>query len=129
MSDASSNPNLNPNPIPNPSSSSNPNPNPNTSLNPNPNPNSNPNTIVPPDNERFLIELEFVQNLSNPKYLSYLAQNRYYEKADFMDFLRYLQYFRKPAYLKHLIFPQCLAFLDALINNPVFREVRVRVKI
>jgi mediator of RNA polymerase II transcription subunit 31 len=77
---------------------------------------------IPPDDERFLVELEFVQNLSNAKYLSYLAQNKYFNDPSFMEFLRYLRYFKEPEYLRHLIFPACLPFLDALIDNPRFRQ-------
>ena len=77
---------------------------------------------LPADEERFLIELEFIQNLSNPKYLSYLAQNRYFQDASFMEFLKYLQYFKEPKYLRHLIFPTCLTFLDELIKNAHFRH-------
>jgi mediator of RNA polymerase II transcription subunit 31 len=77
---------------------------------------------IPPDGERFLIELELVQNLSNAKYLSYLAQNKYFQDPSFMEYLRYLRYFKEPEYLRHLIFPACLPFLDALIDNPRFRQ-------
>lgn len=69
---------------------------------------------IPPDTERFLIELEFVQNLSNPKYLLYLSKSNYFKDPEFINFLIYLQYFKKPEFLCHLIFPQCLAFLDAV---------------
>jgi SOH1 len=77
---------------------------------------------LPSDDERFLIELEFVQNLSNPKYLSYLAQNKYLQDPSFMEFLTYLRYFKQPEYLRHLIFPVCIPFLDALIDNARFRQ-------
>ena len=77
---------------------------------------------LPPDDERFLIELEFIQNLSNPKYLSYLAQNKYFQDESFMKFLTYLRYFKDPKYLRHLLFPTCLSFLDALIDNSKFRQ-------
>jgi mediator of RNA polymerase II transcription subunit 31 len=78
--------------------------------------------FIPPNNERFFIELELVQNLSNAKYLSYVVQNKYFQDPSFMVFLRYLRYFKEPEYLRHLIFPACLAFLDALIDNPRFRQ-------
>lgn len=77
---------------------------------------------LPPDDERFLIDLEFIQNLSNPKYLSYLAQNKYFQDASFMKYLEYLRYFKDPQYLRHLLFPTCLCFLDALIDNSKFRQ-------
>lgn len=78
--------------------------------------------VVPLDSERFYIELEFIQNLSNPKYLNYLAQSGYYEKESFINFLRYLRYWKRPEYSKYLVFPQCLAFLDALIDDPQLRR-------
>jgi len=52
--------------------------------------------------------------------LQYLAQNRYFQDAQFMNFLRYLRYFQQVEYARHLVFPQCLAFLDALVDNPQF---------
>ena len=74
------------------------------------------------DHERIQIEFEFIQNLSNPAYLHFLAQNRYFSNEKFMNFLVYLQYWKQPEYCKHLVFPQCLAFLDALVNIPAFRR-------
>lgn len=77
---------------------------------------------LPDNNERFLFELEFVQLLSNAKYLTYLAQNNYLQDESFLQFLQYLQYWKSPQYAKYLVFPHCLAFLDALIEIPSFRE-------
>lgn len=77
---------------------------------------------LPSAEDRFYIELEFVQNLANPKYLNHLAQNGYFEQESFLEFLKYLRYWKEPQYIKHIIFPQCLAFLDALIENPPFRR-------
>jgi mediator of RNA polymerase II transcription subunit 31 len=77
---------------------------------------------LPSPDKRFLIELEFVQNLANAKYLNYLAQSGYFEQESFINFLKYLQYWKKPEYIKNLLFPQCLAFLDALVENPAFRR-------
>jgi mediator of RNA polymerase II transcription subunit 31 len=77
---------------------------------------------LPPDKDRFLIELEFVQNLANMKYLNFLAQKRYFDDPAFMNFLKYLTYWKKPEYARHLLFPQCLAFLDELLENPAFRR-------
>mmetsp|Transcript_3951 Transcript_3951/g.4035 ORF Transcript_3951/g.4035 Transcript_3951/m.4035 type:complete len:133 (+) Transcript_3951:190-588(+) len=74
------------------------------------------------EKERFLIDLEFIQNLSNPAYLHFLAQNRYYEDAEFLNYLNYLKYWKQPEYIKHLLFPQCLQFLDELTDNHSFRR-------
>ena len=46
---------------------------------------------LPSNRDRLLIELEFVQNLANPTYLHYLAQNKYLDDEAFMAFLEYLQ--------------------------------------
>ena len=78
--------------------------------------------VLPSDEERFLIDVEFIQNLSNPKYLSYLAQNKYFQDSSFMEYLKYLRYFKEPEYTCHLIFPTCLTFLDELIENARFRH-------
>lgn len=74
------------------------------------------------DERRLVVELEFVQNLCNAKYLLYLAQNRFLVEDRFIRFLQYLRYWKKPEYSRLLIFPQCLAFLDALIENDLFRK-------
>ena len=75
------------------------------------------------ERDRFEIEFEFVQNLSNVGYLQFLAQDKLFEDEAFLGFLEYLRYWKQPEYLMHLRFPQCLAFLDALIDNPDFRKV------
>lgn len=76
----------------------------------------------PADKERLIIELEFVQNLLNVKYLNYLASNNYFENNDFMAFLWYLQYWKQPQYTRHMLFPQSLSVLDTIIADPNFRK-------
>ena len=78
-------------------------------------------SIIDPG-ERFIIELEFLQNLCNVQYLNFLATSGILDEPAFLNFLKYLQYFKQPQYLKHLLFPQALAFLDALIESPMFRR-------
>eukprot|EP01038_Epipyxis_sp_PR26KG_P007580 gene7580-10328_t len=80
------------------------------------------NIVLPLDADRFKIELEFVQNLSNPRYLHYLAQNGYFQNQNFMEFLKYLRYWQRPEYLQHITFPHCIAFLNAVIENEEFRK-------
>lgn len=75
-----------------------------------------------PNQDRLIIEMEFVQNLCNAKYLHHLSQHRYLKDDKFLAFLRYLRYWKEPQYLRLLAFPQCLAFLDALIDNESFRK-------
>lgn len=52
--------------------------------------------------DRFTLELEFVQMLANPQYLSYLADKKLLENEEFVAYLDYLQYFRDPTYLRYL---------------------------
>ncbi|XP_043700425.1 mediator of RNA polymerase II transcription subunit 31-like [Telopea speciosissima] len=66
--------------------------------------------------QRILLELEFVQCLANPTYIHYLAQNRYFEDEAFIGYLKYLQYWQQPEYIKFIMYPHCLFFLELLQN-------------
>ncbi|KAH3680233.1 hypothetical protein WICMUC_000498 [Wickerhamomyces mucosus] len=78
---------------------------------------------------RWEVELEFVQALANLQYLNYLAQNRYLEDETFLNYLRYLQYWNKPEYSKHLVYPNCLHILNLLIDSKDFRNQIVRTDV
>lgn len=54
------------------------------------------------DEDRFQMELEFVQCLANPEYLTWLAQTHDIESPKFLAFLDYLQYWRRPEYSHHI---------------------------
>ncbi|KAF9625640.1 hypothetical protein IFM89_025125 [Coptis chinensis] len=86
-------------------------------------PSTPPNLYKDPDDgrQRFLLELEFVQCLANPTYIHYLAQNRYFEDEAFIGYLKYLQYWQRPEYLKFIMYPHCLYFLE-LLQNANFRN-------
>ena len=43
-----------------------------------------------------------MQSLSNPLYLQYLADQKYFEDEEFVAYLHYLQYFQEDKYLKYL---------------------------
>ncbi|KAK3249432.1 hypothetical protein CYMTET_41138 [Cymbomonas tetramitiformis] len=73
------------------------------------------------DSERFVLEIEFVQCLANPRYLEHLAQTRVLEDPSFINYLKYLQYWKKPEYSRYIIYPQCLHFLD-LLQSAQFRN-------
>ncbi|KAG0268751.1 hypothetical protein DFQ27_005831 [Actinomortierella ambigua] len=75
--------------------------------------------------KRFQIELEFVQCLANPWYLHNLAQQRYFDDEAFLNYIDYLQYFRRPEYAKFIIYPHCLHFLT-LLQSPSFREALLK---
>ena len=74
-----------------------------------------------PELERFEIELEFVQCLSNPHYLNFLAQHGYFRETAFINYLKYLQYWAKPEYIKFLRYPQALKLLE-LLQEEEFRK-------
>lgn len=48
---------------------------------------------------------QFVQSLSSPFYLNYLASQKYFENPAFVAYIKYLQYFTHPPYLKYLTYP------------------------
>lgn len=50
-----------------------------------------------------------------------LAQNRYFEDEAFIGYLKYLQYWQRPEYVKFIMYPQCLFFLE-LLQNANFRN-------
>eukprot|EP00581_Thalassiosira_minuscula_P007746 CAMPEP_0183710804 /NCGR_PEP_ID=MMETSP0737-20130205/6447_1 /TAXON_ID=385413 /ORGANISM="Thalassiosira miniscula, Strain CCMP1093" /LENGTH=142 /DNA_ID=CAMNT_0025939147 /DNA_START=24 /DNA_END=449 /DNA_ORIENTATION=- len=72
------------------------------------------NSMTLPPN-RFELELEFVQSLASPAYLHYLATSGILYQSSFLDFLRYLRYWKQPQYAKYLLYPHCLYFLDLLV--------------
>ncbi|KAH7824286.1 putative mediator of RNA polymerase II transcription subunit 31 [Monocercomonoides exilis] len=73
------------------------------------------------DKIRFEAEMDFVQCLANPDYLTWLAQQKTFENPAFIRYLEYLQYWKRPEYISFLMFPQCLFFLDKLLD-PQVRE-------
>ncbi|CAG9536706.1 unnamed protein product [Cercopithifilaria johnstoni] len=71
--------------------------------------------------KRFEIECEFVQALANPHYLNFLAQRGYFKESCFINYLKYLLYWKRPEYARALKYPQCLHFLEA-VQSSAFRE-------
>lgn len=72
---------------------------------------------------RFEVELEFVQSLSNPNYLNFLAQRGYFKNKDFVNYLKYLLYWKEPHYAKYLRYPQCLYMLELLQYEDFRKEL------
>ena len=87
---------------------------------------SNSESLSEKENFRFVVELEFVQCLGNPQYLNYLAQNGFLKKEEFVNYLKYLLYWKQPHYSRFVKYPVCLHMLDLLqfesfrdeLNNP-----------
>eukprot|EP00941_MAST-03F_sp_MAST-3F-sp1_P001532 g1532.t1 len=76
------------------------------------------------EEDRFTSELEFVQCLANPRYCHWLAQNGYFEKSEFINFLKYLRYWHQPEYARYIAYPHSLFFLDLLQEEEVRQEFR-----
>ena len=73
------------------------------------------------EKQRFEVELEFVQCLSNPHYLNFLAQHGYFDDESFVNYLKYLLYWKEAKYAKFLKYPQSLMFLE-LLQYEKFRK-------
>jgi len=73
---------------------------------------------------RFQKDLEFVQMLANPYYISYLVQRNYFQDQAFLNYLKYLNYFREAEYIKFIQYPQCLKILE-LVQKERFRQYLV----
>lgn len=70
---------------------------------------------------RFELELEFIELLSNPHYLQYLAQSDLLSNPDFINYLEYLQYWHQSQYIPYINHPHSLYFLELLLQ-PSFRQ-------
>ena len=70
---------------------------------------------------RFELELELVQSLASGAYLNNLATNGHLQNANFISFLRYLRYWRRPEYAAFLSYPACLHMLE-LLQHEDFRD-------
>ena len=77
---------------------------------------------------RFELELEFIQSLSSPRYLHHLANQNYLRDEAFLDFLRYLRYWKQPEYAKYITYPHCFFFLDLLCDNEMFRNELMNIE-
>jgi mediator of RNA polymerase II transcription subunit 31 len=62
-------------------------------------PSSDPRTL---NRARFELELEFVQSLANPFYIHSLAQQNILEQPTFINFLKYLLYFKEKDYARFI---------------------------
>ncbi|KAK4552510.1 Mediator of RNA polymerase II transcription subunit 31 [Recurvomyces mirabilis] len=72
--------------------------------------------------QRFDIECEFVQSLSNPHYILHLAANKYFDDPTFVAYLKYLEYFRQPEYIKYLLYPGPTLRALELLQQEQFRK-------
>ncbi|VDL81763.1 unnamed protein product [Nippostrongylus brasiliensis] len=59
--------------------------------------------LEPPEEQRrrFEIECEFVQALANPHYVNFLAQRGFLKEQHFINYLKYLLYWKQPEYARY----------------------------
>ncbi|KAI0675082.1 SOH1 family protein [Trametes maxima] len=69
---------------------------------------------------RFELELEFVQSLANPFYLHSLAQQGILNQPAFVNFLKYLMYWKDKDYARFILYPHALHHLE-LLQHAQFR--------
>ena len=67
--------------------------------------------------DRFTVELEFVQSLANPRYVHFLASKGVLRDDRFIAYLRYLRYWERPEYAKFILYPNCLRFRRLLLDD------------
>ncbi|KAI0302329.1 SOH1-domain-containing protein [Multifurca ochricompacta] len=70
--------------------------------------------------KRFELELEFVQALANPFYLHSLAQQGILYQTAFINYLKYLQYWKEKDYARFILYPHALHHLE-LLQHAEFR--------
>lgn len=71
----------------------------------------------------FEKELEFVQLLCNPEYIRWLYNNNYFTNQSFLDYLKYLLYFKDYKYGRFLVYPQSVAILEILTKENILKEL------
>uniref|UniRef100_A0A3Q1GSC4 Mediator of RNA polymerase II transcription subunit 31 n=1 Tax=Acanthochromis polyacanthus TaxID=80966 RepID=A0A3Q1GSC4_9TELE len=70
---------------------------------------------------RFQSELEFVQCLANPNYLNFLAQRGFLRERPFINYLKYLLYWKEPEYAKR-VKRQVLNATSLLFTETLFTQ-------
>ncbi|KAF9814579.1 hypothetical protein IEO21_05037 [Rhodonia placenta] len=70
---------------------------------------------------KFELELEFVQSLANPFYLHSLAQQGILNQPVFVNFLKYLLYWKEKDYARFILYPHALHHLE-LLQQAQFRQ-------
>ena len=72
---------------------------------------------------RLQYDYDFIQGLVAPDYVKYLSRKGYLRDQAFLNYLRYLQYWRKPEFLKLLQLPTCVDIVDMLLKEEIRAEI------
>ena len=70
---------------------------------------------------RFELDLEFIQSLTNPYYVKFLIDRKYFDDYKFLNYLEYLKYFKRPEYIQYIRYPVCLKLLDMVLNPELIK--------
>ncbi|KAJ3006068.1 UNVERIFIED_CONTAM: hypothetical protein HDU68_004292 [Siphonaria sp. JEL0065] len=81
------------------------------------------------DEKRLILELEFLQCLANPKYLQFLGQHGYFNDPAFINYLKYLLYWRQPQYAHLVVYPYSLEMLEYLQHESFRRSVALEATV
>lgn len=65
---------------------------------------------------------QFVQSLANPYYLNYLASQKLLQDSNFVEYLKYLQYFTRPEHARYLSYPGPTLKALELLQQEKFRQ-------
>ena len=58
-----------------------------------------------------------------PDYIKYLSRKGFFKDEAFLNYLRYLEYWRRPEFFKLLQQPTCLDVLSMLLQEEVRAEI------
>ena len=69
------------------------------------------------DKQRFEMELEFLQCLASPEYLSWLAQSGTLDDRRMVNYLAYLRYWQAPQYAQFVSYVHPLSTPSATVTD------------
>jgi mediator of RNA polymerase II transcription subunit 31 len=67
--------------------------------------------VRPSPSRSVVAKRQFIQCLANPMYLSELALQGYFDKPEFLNYLRYLEYWRGEGYVQYIRYNYLLPFI------------------
>ncbi|KAL7030970.1 hypothetical protein ACKWTF_006852 [Chironomus riparius] len=73
--------------------------------------------------DSFVLISPFILTTFFPCLSTVLAQRDYFKDPAFVNYLNYLQYWKKPEYAKFIKYPMCLYFLDLLQSEEFRRKI------
>lgn len=65
----------------------------------------------------FQKDLEFLEMFCNMEYLKWLYYHGWFEKSEFIDYLKKLLIFKEQKYFRFLVFPQSLEILEKILED------------